>query len=189
MARFKEDTYVRLKLASYGLGHIFGISVIRWYPSGELEPYVANVMEYIEKQMILSGATELKQKLDYYDELYHNIMDQIIYGELFDLLVAMGIPTDSDEDEEEVTGLSSTKVLFVTATVNFITSLYMQLRYNYSHLYLKPQTDCHSCSGNGNPEYVGPDYGINISDPRPMHDGYEFGCGTQELWGPGLSNI
>ena len=186
MARFKEDTYVRLKLASYGLGHIFGISVIRWYPSGELEPYVANVMEYIEKQMILSGATELKQKLDYYDELYHNIMDQIIYGELFDLLVAMGIPTDNDEGEE-ISGIASKEILFTTATVNFITSLYMQLRYNYSHLYLKPQTDCHSCSGNGSSMESAVTF--NYCDPRPMQDGYEFGRGTQELWGPGLTNI
>ncbi len=180
MARFKEDTYVRLKLASYGLGHIFGISVIRWYPSGELEPYVANVMEYIEKQMILSGAESMKQKLDAYDELYHNIMDQIIYGELFDLLVAMGIPTDNEEDEE-----NNLEVLFVTATVNFITSLYMQLRYNYSHLYLTPQTDCHACSGSTN--Y--PISEFNYPDPRPMQDGYEFGRGTQELWGPDLTNI
>lgn len=180
MARFKEDTYVRLKLASYGLGHIFGISVIRWYPSGELEPYVANVMEYIEKQMILSGAESMKQKLDAYDELYHNIMDQIIYGELFDLLVAMGIPTDNEEDEE-----NNLEVLFVTATVNFITSLYMQLRYNYSHLYLTPQTDCHTCSGSTN--Y--PISEFNYPDPRPMQDGYEFGRGTQELWGPDLTNI
>lgn len=183
MAHFKEDTYVRLKLASYGLGHIFGISVIRWYPSAELEPYVANIMEYIEKQMILSGATDLKQKLDYFDELYHNIMDQIIYGELFDLLVAMGIPTDEEQDE----CTASVEILFTTAVVNFITSLYMQLRYNYSHLYLVPQKDCHSCSGNSSSDYTRPDY--SIPDPRPMHDGYEFGCGTQELWGPGLSNI
>lgn len=184
MIRSNEDTYVRLKLASYGLGHIFGISVIRWYPSGELEPYVAHVMEYIEKQMILSGATELKQKLDYYDELYHNIMDQIIYGELFDLLVAMGISTENDEEEY---GIASTETLFVTATVNFITSLYMQLRYNYSHLYLTPQSDCHSCNKTSieDTNFSGPKY----FDPRPMHDGYEFGCGTQELWGPGSSNI
>ena len=189
MAHFKEDTYVRLKLASYGLGHIFGISVIRWYPSGELEPYVVNVMEYIEKQMILSGATTLKQKLDAYDELYHNIMDQIIYGQIFDLLVAMGIPAGSnyyynDNCCEDCSVANETH--FITATVNFITSLYMQLRYNYSHLYLTPQTDCHSCSGNTT-SYSGPDY--SIPDPRPMQDGYEFGCGTQELWGPGLSNI
>ena len=182
MAHFMEDTYVRLKLASYGLGHIFGISVIRWYPSGELEPYVANVMEYIEKQMILSGASSLKQKLDVYDELYHNIMDQINYGQLFDLLVAMGIPHYIDED-----GCAPSDTLFVTATVNFITSLYMQLRYNYSHLYLTPQTDCHSCSGDSSPSYSEINY--NVIDPRPMQDGYEFGEGTQELWGPGLTNI
>jgi hypothetical protein len=124
----------------------------------------------------------MKQKLDAYDELYHNIMDQIIYGELFDLLVAMGIPTDNEEDEE-----NNLEVLFVTATVNFITSLYMQLRYNYSHLYLTPQSDCHSCNKTSieDTNFSGPKY----FDPRPMHDGYEFGCGTQELWGPGSSNI
>ena len=186
MIRSNEDTYVRLKLASYGLGHIFGISVIRWYPSGELEPYVAHVMEYIEKQMILSGATELKQKLDYFDELYHNIMDQIIYGELFDLLVAMGISTENDEEFDY--GIANTETLFVTATTNFITSLYMQLRYNYSHLYLTPQSDCHSCNKPEQPsEPIG--RGINYCDPRPMNDGYEFGKGTQEIWGPGLTNI
>lgn len=184
MAHFKEDTYVRLKLASYGLGHIFGISVIRWYPSGELEPYVANVMEYIEKQMILSGASSLKQKLDVYDELYHNIMDQINYGQLFDLLVAMGIPVGIDEDCYSV----PSETLFITATVNFITSLYMQLRYNYSHLYLTPQTDCHSCSGGDSPISSGI-ANYSMPDPRPMQDGYEFGTGTQELWGPGLTNI
>ena len=188
MAHFKEDTYVRLKLASYGLGHIFGISVIRWYPSGELEPYVANVMEYIEKQMILSGASSLKQKLEVYDELYHNIMDQILYGQLFDLLVAMGIPVGIDDCDCECCGGVSSETLFITATINFITSLYMQLRYNYSHLYLTPQTDCHSCSGN---DSSSPSVGIghNYIDPRPMQDGYEFGEGTQELWGPGLTNI
>ena len=110
-------------------------------------------------------------------------MDQIIYGELFDLLVAMGIPTDEEQDE----CTASVEILFTTAVVNFITSLYMQLRYNYSHLYLVPQKDCHSCSGNSLSDYTRPDY--SIPDPRPMHDEYEFGCGTQELWGPGLSNI
>ncbi len=178
----KEDAYVRLKLASYGLGRIFGISIVRWYPSEKLEPYVAYVMEYIEKKMILAGVEDIKQKLDIFDELYHEIMDHIINDEILDLLVAMGISNDSSDTEVV---FSETK--FIAAVVNFVTALYMQLRYNYSHLYLTPQTDCHSCGGSnlGNENIIS----FNYCDPRPMQDGYEFGPGTQELWGSDLTNI
>ena len=179
----REDTYARLKLASYGLSKIFGLNVIRWYPSERLEPYIVYIMEYIEKHMILSGATTLKQKIDEFDSLYHEIMDKLIDGEIFDLMVSMGIsncPCDNLDFD-----MIFSENLFVTSLSNFITSLYIQLRYNYSHLYLSPQKDCHVCSGTT--EYRDIDY--SIPDPRPMNDGYEFGCGTQELWGPGRSNI
>lgn len=186
MRWIKEDAYVRLKLASYGLGRIFGISIVRWYPSEKLEPYVAYIMEYIEKKMILSGVDDdIKQKLDIFDELYHEIMDHIINDEIIDLLTAMGISSINTEESE--TEIEYSEILFVTATVNFVTALYMQLRYNYSHLYLTPQTDCHSCSGNGSSMESAVTF--NYCDPRPMQDGYEFGRGTQELWGPGLTNI
>lgn len=133
-----NNSNVKLNTLLVSLRNQFGLGCIKWYRNEELDHYVLAILDYLNSRMILSGACTILQRLQEFTEIYETGTEMIIAGETADLAYKVGIDTGDPEYREE---------LFTLAWGIFMSSLYMQLMYNYSGVFddsLSDTGDCHS---------------------------------------------
>lgn len=129
---------VQLKTLLVSLQNQLGLSNIKWYRHEELEPYILSILNYLNNRLILSGTCTILQRLQEFTNFYENGMEQILSNNTRDLVFSIGIDTTDPEYRQE---------LFTLAWGTFMSSLYMQLMYNYAGVFDDSSVssyDCHS---------------------------------------------
>lgn len=129
---------VKFSTLQVSLQNLLGLGCIKWYRNEELDYYVLAILDYLNSRMILSGACTILQRLQEFTDIYESGTEMIINKETADLAYQVGIDTGDPEYREE---------LFTLAWGIFMSSLYMQLMYNYSGVFddsSNTSGDCHS---------------------------------------------
>jgi hypothetical protein len=136
MKMCNQEFEVRLKTSLVSLQNLLGLSCIRWYRDERLDYLVLLIIEYLNRVLLLEGACTILQRLQEFSDLYEEGTRLIIDGKILDLTQIMRIDTGNPDYNED---------LFILAWGIFMSSLYMQLYYNYSGVFdEKINTDCHS---------------------------------------------
>jgi hypothetical protein len=129
---------VKFNTLQVSLQNLLGLGCIKWYRDEELDYYVLAILDYLNSQIILSGACTILQRLQEFTDIYETGTEMILNKEIADLAYKVGIDTGDSEYREE---------LFTLAWGIFMSSLYMQLMYNYSGVFddsANVSSDCHS---------------------------------------------
>lgn len=133
-----SNQQVKLNTLITSIQSLLGLSCLKWYRHEELDPYVISIMEYLNSKLILSGACTISQHLQEFTGLYEEGTDLILKKKTTDLAYLLGINTNDPEYREEVLTL---------AWGIFMSSIYMQLMYNYAGIFDDSSVslyDCHS---------------------------------------------
>ena len=128
---------VKLKTLVTSIQNQLGLSCLKWYRHEELDPYVISILEYLNSRLILSGTCTIVQRLQEFTDFYNDGMEMILSGNTKDLVYMMGINTSDPEYREE---------LFTLAWGTLMSSVYMQLMYNYAGVFddsSVSSVDCH----------------------------------------------
>lgn len=134
----ENNKSVKINTLLISLQNQLGLGCIKWYRHEELDPYVIAIAEYLNSRLILSGACTTLQKLQEFTEFYEDGMNLIISDKIIDLTHLMKLDTTDPEYREE---------LFTLAWGTFMSSVYMQLMYNYAGVFDDSSVstyDCHS---------------------------------------------
>ena len=129
---------VQLKTLLVSLQNQLGLSCFKWYRHEELEPYVIYILNYLNSRLILSGACTILQRLQEFTNFYEEGMELIISENISDLTFKIGINTEDSEYREE---------LFTLAWGTFMSSVYMQLMYNYAGVFDDSSVSSYDCHG------------------------------------------
>lgn len=133
-----SNSYIKTTTLETSLKGLLGLSCIKWYSHGELDPYVLAIMDYLNSKLLMSGACTILQMLQEFTGLYEKGSKMIIDDQVADLAFLVGIDTGDPEYREE---------LFTFVWGMFMSSLYMQLMYNYAGVFddsAVSKGDCHS---------------------------------------------
>lgn len=131
---------VELRTTISSLRGLFGISCIKWYQDERLDWYISEILKYLNKSLILSGACTVLQRLQEFTSIYEDGTELILEDMTRDLEFKVGLDTGKEHYRTE---------LFVFAWSNIMTSLYMTLSYNYSGIFeTSESTDCHDTCNN-----------------------------------------
>lgn len=160
----ESNLYVRFQTALTSIKNNLGINCIQWYFHKDLNIYIYYIIEYINSKLILSGASTLEQYLEEFSIMYQDGTDKIINGCIEELLFEMNVDSSDPYFRED---------LFCLAWGNLMTSIYLTLNYNYSHLFVKQDIDCHSSCNECSENYENPG-GINNVGSWKLDN---FGCG------------
>ena len=134
----KNERTVKLNTLLTSVKSLLGLSCIKWYKSEELIPYVISILEYLNKKLMLSGACTISQRLQEYVDTYEMGVEMIIKKEISDLTYMVGIDTSDPNYRED---------LFILTWGMLLSSIYMQLLYNYAGVLDDASIssyDCHS---------------------------------------------
>ncbi len=134
----ENEFTVRMTSSLVSLQNQLGIGCIKWFRDEKLDSYILAIIEYLNRSLILSGACTILQRLQEFTDRYEAGTELIISGETETLAFQVGINTGDSEYQEEV---------FTMAWGIFMSSLYMQLMYNYSGVFDDSSNtinDCHS---------------------------------------------
>lgn len=129
---------VQLQTLLVSLQNQLGLSCLKWYRHEELEPYVIAILNYLNSRLILSGACTILQRLQEFTDFYDKGMELILSRETKELAFIVGIDTSDPEYREEI---------FTLAWGTFMSSIYMQLMYNFAGVFDDSSVssyDCHS---------------------------------------------
>ena len=129
---------VKLKTLITSIQGQLGLSCLKWYRHEELDPYVISILEYLNSRLILSGACTIIQRLQEFTGFYEDGTEMILSGNTKDLVYLVGINTADPEYREEI---------FTLAWGILMSSIYMQLMYNYAGVFddsSVSSVDCHS---------------------------------------------
>lgn len=134
---------VQLKTLLVSFQNQLGLSNIKWYRHERIEPYILSILNYLNSRLILSGTCTILQRLQEFTNFYEDGMEQILSHNTKDLAFVIGIDTSDPEYREEI---------FTLAWGTFMSSIYMQLMYNYAGVFDDSSVssyDCHSgCQSN-----------------------------------------
>ena len=129
---------VQLKTLLVSLQNQLGLSCLKWYRHEDLEPYIISILNYLNSRLILSGTCTILQRLQEFTDFYDKGMELILSEETKELAFIIGINTSDPEYREEI---------FTLAWGTFMSSIYMQLMYNYAGVFDDSSVssyDCHS---------------------------------------------
>jgi hypothetical protein len=157
-----SNSYVRFETTLSSLKSLLGIECIRWYRSTETDPYALRILEWINRELILSGASDTWQVLSEFSRLYDTGVEYIVTGDIDDLLLKVKISKTEDDYSENV---------FCVVFGDLMMSLYTTLMYNYANAFPEAPYDCHkcNCSDTDDTKYDIPH--------RPSWESTKVGCG------------
>ena len=139
-----KSNSVDLSTTLSSLRSLFGIGCIEWYRNDELDWYVLEILKYLNKSLILSGACTILQRLQEFTSLYEEGTDMIIEDRVAALEFRVGIDTS-------VEGYRSD--LFILAWGILMSTMYKTLSINYAGVFDSTSSsgDCHDicndCTG------------------------------------------
>jgi hypothetical protein len=165
-----NDSYVRFETSLTSLKSLLGIECIRWYRSEYTDPYILRILEWLNRELRLSGASGLWQVLSEFTRIYEESMEEIISENLSRLLYKMRISESEDGFRVD---------LFCTVFGNFMMSLYTTLMYNYANAFPEEPYDCHKCNCSGSDTDLS---GYDIPH-RPSWESEKVGCGCKNKGG------
>ena len=161
-----NDCYVTYKTVVSSINDQFKFNAIGWYRDERLSTFILPMLVFINKRLLLSGVNEVLDKIDVLEDLTKEINELIIEDKFHDILTQICIDP-----------LVMDRAKFSLAWGTLTTTMLIKLNYNYGHLreidIEEPECGCYR-------NYTGDI--VELSNWRPINDGYEFGHGTVELY-------
>lgn len=134
----KENGYVEYQISLKSIKDYLGINQFFFDTTRcEMAPYATYILKYINKRLLLLGEdSDIKQKIQEIFDIYDYGADKIVHNAALDLAFTIGISTDDIYIEGEE--IPYNQDIFIFTWSNVLTSLYTQIKLQYSHLLYQP---------------------------------------------------
>ena len=181
----KSTGYVARVTAETTLKKFLNLSTLDYYVDTEEKfiPYYTYVMEYINEKLVLLGETDIKLKIDEIHKIFSYGAEKIAADATLDLVRAVGIETDTIE--EDANNIVFNKDRFVFAWTNFLTCLYMRIKFQYANLFVEAYDgECCKCGAKGQTVSDYESWSSKVFPHDELYDRSNFeGDRSNSVWG------
>lgn len=182
--------YVARVAAETTLKKFLNLSTLDYYVDSEERfiPYYTYIINYINEKLILLGeAADIKLKIDEVHKIFSYGAEKIAADATLDLVRAVGIETDTEvEDSNNIIFYQDR---FVFAWTNFLTALYMRIKFQYANLFIeKIDGECCKCGPRGQTTSDYESWSSKIYPHDELYDRSNFeGERSNSAWGTMMS--